>query len=355
MRISPHLTVSAGIATFLLSGCGGSNALQAPSTVAPAGFETASAVRPGVAVRHGIGLGAHALRPNPCCVQTLFVSDVATNAVQLYKYPAGTYLGQLPSPTTPALPFNQPQGECADVTNPQHVFIANTSASQIDEYSHTGSFVMQLNDSGEYPLSCAFRQTTNATSGVLAVGNIETLPGPFGGNISVYTETNGVWAGPTIYNPPGALDWRVFFVAYKGTTLYFDATHYSGQFAYLKMSPSGVFTPITLSGALCFTINFPGGVQQVGSYLALGDQLPNPGCPNILHVLPSGAVIGSTTLSPSPADLAQFTRVGSRIVAPDVSGSPPNADIYTYGTVGSLLTTITSPLVAPVGSAVSHQ
>jgi hypothetical protein len=355
MRISASFTVTAIVAAVLLAGCGG-NAAPHPALAsgASAALGTASVARPGVALRHGIALGAHAIRPNPCCVQTLFVSDVGANAVQLYQYPNGTYQGQLPPPTLPAAPFNQPQGECVDVTNPQHVFIANTSASTIDEYTHSGAFVAQLSDSGEYPVSCAFRQTTNATSGVLAVGNIETIPGPFGGNISVYTETNGVWTGPTIHNPPGAGDWRVFFVDYKGTTLYLDATHYSGQFAFLRMSPGGAFTQIALSGAPCFTVNFPGGVQQVGSYLAVGDQLPNAGCPNILHVLPSGAVIGSTTLSPSPSDLAQFTRKGTRIVGPDISGSPPNADIYSYGS-GSLLTPITSPLVAPIGSAISHQ
>ena len=350
MRITTP-AAAAVLATALLSACSGNNALQPAHAGAGATAGGLLVARPGTVLRHGAA-GGRVARPNPsCCVQTLFVSDASANQVQLYDFATGTHVNTLAQPTTPAAPFNLPQGECTEPNNPQHVFITNTAASTIDEYTHAGAFVMQLNDSGEAPVSCDYR-ATSSTSGLLAVGNIETLPGSFGGNIAIYTNTNGVWAGPTIYNPPGTQDWRVYFVAYKGATLYFDATHYSGQFTFAKMSPIGNFTQIPLSGAPCVGINFPGGVAHIGNYLAIGDQAPNSACPNILHVQQNGTVVGSTTLSTSPSDLAQFVRKGPNLVGVDLNG--PNADIYTYAS-GALNIPVTTFLTQPIGAAISHQ
>lgn len=348
MRKTTQLAVTIVLAA-VLAGCGGTNTLQpSPAGGASAALKLGSATLPGIAARHGTALGTHALRPNPCCVRTLFVSDPGANAVQLYQYPSGTYLGAVPQP--PAL--SQPQGECVDATNPQHVFVANTSASTIVEYAHSGAYVMQLADPGEYPVDCAYRQT-GPTSGVLAVSNIYTTSGPpYSGSISIYTNTGGVWTGPTIYNPPGTADRQLYYIDYRGTTLYIDGFHYSLQFFFMKMSQSGTFTQIALSSAPCGGINFPGGVQRIGNYLAVGDQSPNSGCPNILHVLPNGVVTGSTTLSPPPGDLVQFFHRGPRVVAPDYFGG--SADIYAYPG-GALVTPVSGTLVQPLGSAISHQ
>ena len=345
MRIAATTVAGVVFSTALLAGCGGSNALQpSPAGGASAAIGIPFLGVPGVAVRRGTALGTHALlRPNPCCVQTIFVSDFGANEVQLYKFPNGNYVGQLPQPPET---FSLPVGECVDATNPQHVFVANDGMSTIDEYTHGGVYVMHLADTGEEPVSCAYRQT-GPTSGLLAVGNNATSTlGP--GSISVYVNNAGVWSGPTTYMPPGSP--FVDFVAYKGSTLFFDA-HAAGVVHFMSMSPTGAFTVIPIARPPC-PINIAGGVQQIGSYLAIGDESPSPGCPNILHVLPSGGVIGSTTLSPSPNDLVQFFRKGSKLVAPDAGGA--NADIYSYPG-GSLLTNVTATLVSPVGSAISHQ
>jgi hypothetical protein len=346
MRIAANTVVTVVFSTALLAGCSGNNAVQ-PS---PAGGtflapNRVSIFPPGVAVLRGTALGTHALpHPNPCCVQTIFVSDFGADEVQLYKFPNGNYVGQLPQPPET---FSLPTGECVDATNPQHVFVANENKSTIDEYTHGGVYVMHLADAGEFPVSCAYRQT-GPTSGLLAVGNNNVTMGGPGGSISVYADNAGAWSGPTIYAPPGSP--FVDFVSYKGSTLFLDA-HAAGVVHFMSMSPTGTFTLIPIARPPC-TINIAGGVQHIGQYLAVGDESPSPGCPNIDWVLPSGGVIGSTTLSPSPHDLVQFFREGSKLVGPDAGGA--NADIYSYPN-GPLLTNVTATLVAPVGSAISHQ
>ncbi|MGB8521143.1 MAG: hypothetical protein WCD38_13370 [Candidatus Tumulicola sp.] len=319
------------------------------SNGAPAAIDRSRLKPFGGPAMHRTTLGRHPLlQPNPCCTRTLFVSDQQGDEVQLYKFPNGNYLGQLPQPPET---FIQPEGECVDATNPQHVFVTNLYSSTIDEYTHSGVYVMHLNDAGENPVSCAYRQT-GSTSGVLAVGNLQTAS-LGGGSISIFTNNAGTWSGPTIYTPSGTSTYYVYFVAYKGTALYIDGLLDATQFFFMKMSQSGMFTPVALFGTSCpCTINLPAGVQQIGNYLAVGDQTPSPGSPNIYHVLPSGQVIGSTILSPSPSELVQFFRQGSDLVGPDYMGA--NADIYSYPG-GSLLTPIAGGVVGPVGSAVSHQ
>lgn len=350
MRITAKPIATVVFLVALLAGCGGNNALQPSITdgTSPA-LKRVSMLPPGVAVLHGTALGTHALmHPNPCCVRTLFVSDYGAGRVQLYQFPSGTYQGQLPQPTVPAAPFSAPEGECVDTTNPQHVFIANSGASTVDEYTHNGTFVVELSDTGWIPISCSYLQTSPTTA-LLAVGNYAATSGA-SGSVSVYTENAGVWSGPVIHAPSGNQT-LIYYVAYMNNKLYLDLLN-SGTFEFMKMSPLGNFTPIPLFGLCPCPINFPGGVQAVGSYLAVGDQRPSLGFPNIYHIAPTGQVLSSTTLSPSPSDLVQFFRRGSRVVGPDAAGA--NADIYSYSS-GTLMTPITTTLVQPVGSAVSHQ
>jgi hypothetical protein len=352
MKTRAQSVASIGVAVLaaaFMAGCSG-NALQpAPTKGASAAVERSFLKPFGNSAMHVTTSGTHPLlQPNPCCVRTLFISDQDGSQVQLYKFPNGNYLGQLGSPPEG---FNHPEGECVDATNPQHVFVTNLYNSTIDEYGHNGAYVMHLSDPGEHPVSCAYRQT-GSTSGVLAVGNVETTS-LGGGSISVFTDNAGVWSGPTTFTPTGASMYNVYFIAYKGTTLYIDGLLNAAQFFFMKMSQSGTFTPIALFGASCpCTINYPAGVQHVGNYLAVGDQSPSSGSPNIYHVLPNGQVVGSTTLSPSPAELLQFFVEGSNMAGPDYSGM--NADIYAYPG-GALVTPIAGGLVGPLGSAVSHQ
>ena len=341
-------------AVAILAGCSGGGS-GAGSQLTPANDASSirarsiSVLRPDVPLLHRMSVGAaHPVRPNPCCNKLLFVSDSGStpNSVQLFDYPSGTWVGSLPPPQPGG--FMTPQGECVDTPNPQHVFIANTAASTILEYKHTGAtgtLVTQLPDPGEYPVSCSYR-STGPNSGMLAVGNIYATSGATG-SVSVYTRTGNSWSAPVTYTPAGFT--FVYFVSYQNATLYLDELASSATlFQFDSMSPSGSFTPIPLIGG---SVNFPGNVQAFSNYIALGDQLPAAGSPNIYHVLPSGQVIGSTTI-PGSGDILQFFRKGSRIVAPDPVNA--TANIYSYPLGNPLLQPINSPLVQPIGSAVSH-
>lgn len=179
MRITITFTICVALCGALLAGCGGTSAPQTASLSGPFGLSA----------RYRIAPGTHALaHPDQCCVQTLFISDAGANEVQLFKYPNGTYRGALPQPPPPNAAFFYPEGLCVDGTNPQHVFVTNhipnVGVGVVDEYTHGGVFVTQLNVPGDDPISCAYRQT-GTNSGVLATGNYHT--------IAVYANNNGVW------------------------------------------------------------------------------------------------------------------------------------------------------------------
>ena len=281
-------------AVAILAGCSGSGSgvgsqLAPTSDSSSARARSTSVLRPGVALLHGASIashGSHFVHPNPCCNKILFVSDSGNNTVQLFNYPSGAPLGPL---TPPPGGFQQPQGECVDSPNPQHVFITNTLTSTVLEYKHTGNLVMQLSDPNEYPVSCSYR-STGPNSGVLAVGNIYSTTTGLG-SVSLYTHTGNSWSAPVTYSLGGVFS--VFFVSYQNTTLYVDGLASGSFFWFGSMSTGGVFTLIPLVGG---TVNYPGNVQAFTNYIAIGDQLPAAGSPNIYHVLPSGQVIGSTTI-----------------------------------------------------------
>ena len=62
----------------------------------------------------------------------LFVSDVSTNDVYIFTMPDMNLKGTLTG-------FNQPQGECSDTHG--NIYIANTRASTVLEYSRTGTLL----------------------------------------------------------------------------------------------------------------------------------------------------------------------------------------------------------------------
>ncbi len=279
-------------------------------------------------------------------MQTLFVTDNSSGEVQRFRFPNGAYIGPLPQPPETFYSLN---GACVDATNPQHVFIVNSGEYTIDEYDHNGNYVMHLSDtlSNGGLTSCAY-SSTGPASGLLAVGSYANANNA--GTVSIFTNNNGSWSGPVIYSESAGS--YVVFMTYLGTTLYLS-TEESGAFKFAKMTPTGTFTPIPLFGPSCpCTVNFPGGVQQVGRYIAVGDQLASSGAPNIYRVLPTGKVVGGLMLSPSPTDLAQFDVEGALVVAPD--GDSANANIYSYQN-GTFMTSVTNALVAPIAGVVSHQ
>ena len=280
-------------------------------------------------------LAMHSIAPNCCAyAKTLFVTETiggstSNGDVQLFTYPDGAYVGQVPAPPEG---WSQPQGECVD--NHGNVYVANTSVSTVDEYSHDGTFVQALADASQYPVSCAF----DRTSGNLAVANIISVTGA-PGSISIYH-------GGVLQNTyPVANMARVYFVGYAGGagTLWLDGSNSSGTFQYDSFS-GGTFTPVPISGG---TIGFPGNVQWSAKTKSMnvGDQsiFANP---TVYRVSPMGHITGSmvmTCSTPSGCSVAGYFIKGPNLVMAGATAGSGAVLIYPYPAGGDPSKIITNP------------
>jgi DNA-binding beta-propeller fold protein YncE len=276
--------------------------------------------------------GTHGIQAS-CCAnkKTLFVSDSGDNAVQMFDFPSDTYIGQLSAPPEG---FNEPQGMCSD--NKGDVYVANTGNETVDEFSHSGTFVQSLSDSGEYPVACAFDRST----GNLAVSNIYSATYA-AGSIAVYKKATGT---PQLYTSNAFL--RMYFLSYMGKTgvLYFDAESSAYAFGYGSLS-NGTLKSIDVKGA---TIKFPGTVAYSAKTRSMnvGDQDGEV----LYQISPTGTITGSTYLT-GAADIIQGTIKGSRFVGPDAENEVVENFAYPKG--GNRKSTISGYFEYPVGSAIS--
>jgi hypothetical protein len=335
--------LSVTAAAALLAGCSnGSNSQFAPSNGANATGARKAArnsrvlsmlvadqkiARTTVVSKH-----LHSIKPNCCAyAKTLFITDTATDEVQMFDFPSNTYIGQL---SPPPEGFSEVDGACSD--NKGDVYITNTGNEAIDEFAHDGSYMKTLQDSGQDPVACAF----DRSSGNLAVSNIITASGSQG-SISIYSKAKGK---PTVYTDSGIQ--RMYFLGYMGKTgvLYLDGENSSYEFAYASFS-GGTFNNIDISGA---NIEFPGTVAYSGktNSMNVGDQEGAV----LYQVSSTGQVTGSTPLSGS-SDVVQGTVKGSRFIGPDAGNA--DVEIYMYPQGGSPQLTLTGYFSEPIGSAVS--
>jgi len=283
----------------------------------------------------------------------LFVTDYGSDAVYIFTMPALVLKG-----TLTGLSF--PEGACEDASG--NIWVADTGASQLIQFSRTGSQLKTLSTPGFYPAGCAINRSNND----VAVANIEsTSGGP--GNITVYA--NGSGTG-TPYTDPNIAQY--FFVGYDPSgNLYYDGENNSSRTAaYFGELAAGSSTPktITLSGA---TLHFAGFVQWYnGGYVALGDQMcggTNAACVYWISVSGStGTNLGTTNLSNYQGG-AVCDLVGGVIAA---NGQRYVAGADYEGTCGNTVTTANrwpyeaggtptnynntnSSFVEPLGAAVS--
>lgn len=168
----------------------------------------------------------------------LFMSDTATDTVDAFTMPDMQFKGKLTG-------FNQPQGECSDTQG--NVYITNTQANQVLEYSRTGALLNTYSDTYGYPVGCA----VNPLNGDLAVTDIIGLTGH--GQLLIYTSPS---SSPTVLINPD--QYNYYFVGYDiHGDLWEDGRTAKG--AYILSGCGGfVCHTINLSGG---TINFPGAVQ----------------------------------------------------------------------------------------------
>ncbi len=141
--------------------------------------------------------------------------------------------------------FNQPQGECSD--NHGNIYVADTQATQVEEYSRTGTLLNTYPDKSGYPVGCA----VNPLNGDLAVANISgfsTL-----GHVLVFTSPS---SRPSMVINPAQVSY--FFLGYDiHGDLWVDGR--DRQKNYIVSACGGfVCHTINLSGG---KIYFPGAVQ----------------------------------------------------------------------------------------------
>jgi len=263
--------------------------------------------------------------------QLVYVSDVGSSIVSIF-----TWSGKLVETLSG---FVQPAGLCTDGTG--DVYVTDNYGHSIYEFAHGGTApIKTLKDLGELPESCAVDPAT----GDLAVINLSGHDS--GGSVSIYKHAVGkrsVYAGDTSLT--GA-----YFGAYdnKGN-LFIDGYDQNSNSGVLAVLPSGGKTlkNVTLDKRL----DFPGGVQWDGKYVAIADAYESA----IYRVQISGSagsVVGTTPLEAS-SDIYQFAIANREVaVANDEVSDVGDVMLWKYP-AGGRSTRHYGELYAPFGLAVS--
>jgi hypothetical protein len=266
----------------------------------------------------------------------LYVSDAAVGVVLAYSWPQLRLVGNLSG-------FDVPQGECVDGAG--DIWIANTKQSQMRKYAPGSTQLLKtLPDRGQYPVGCAV-----SPDGDLAVTNIisrKSTPG----SLSIYPGASG---HPTIYSDP-ALS-KVYFDGYSSNgTLFLDGEDSGGAFAMAEFDGKS-FTPLSVSGA---TINSPGAVQVVGSYVNVEDQLGSSGNSIMYRTTLSGTTltVDATAQLGNSMDCvgSYISGKGSRqkVICPDAV--TPSIYVYAYPAGGDPVDALYQNVVEPNSAVITR-
>lgn len=272
----------------------------------------------------------------------LYVSDEATNAVDVFTYPGGEPAGVLRR-------MHDPEGLCADKAG--DVWVVNAPV-RVLEYAH-GAHDPEatLEDDAAFSLSsCA----VNPVNGDLAVVDAGRAAEP--GSVEIFRGATGKphrYASHDLYH--------VLFCTYDARgNLFVDGLDAAYGFHLAELA-RGAKKLRDLG--LNQTIGFPGAVAWDGKYLALGDryyQGKNQAAIYQVSISGSqGTIVGTTVLDGS-CDLLGFTapKLGSgkgnpqatRLVAPDPCGNAVR--FYSYPEGGAPIKDF-GALQYPFGAAVS--
>jgi hypothetical protein len=337
--VAPRICWIVALGSFL-SGCGNAGGL-------PAQPGAAEAVLP------GLTSGPRAMwlsREIQRTKKLLFVSDTSTDNVYIYQLPKLALEGTLTG-------FKRPEGMCTDKDG--NVWITDTSASTITEFSHTGDKLATVSDPYGQPYSCAFDPTTGNMAvpnwnGPSSLGNLAIFPAGSSqpSVITVPNQQTYLYAG---YDPKGNL-------YFDGESEYFDYT--------LFECPKGSSSCFQLT--LNASMSFPGLVQwyKRGNYLAVGNDGCSPTGACIYHVNvagSSGTVVGTTDLETYANGKA--CGVGQGVIAQvngkmsvmagdyepqGCGGATTTVNIWRYG-AGGKPWHHTADVTMPVGVAISSK
>ncbi|HVN68551.1 MAG TPA: hypothetical protein VMU38_02715 [Candidatus Binatia bacterium] len=254
----------------------------------------------------------------------LYISDLGTNAVDVYSYPKGAEVGKLTG-------FGSVAGLCTDKAG--DVFVVD-EAGPVAVYSHGGSSPMRKLQTSGAPDGCSVDPTT----GNLAVTNESSY---LYGTIAIYAHAKG--KAKPLYND--MVD-ATFYCGYDPSgDLFIDGWDRSAKPIFLELPHHGkTIKVMTLSKP----IETPGGVQWDGKYVAVGDK----GAGVVYRASPSGKVEETIKLKDG-TNVLQFWIQGSTIVGPNAAadGTVPFWHYPGGGTPYQTLTGFTYPIGATLSTA----
>jgi|SRR5580700_8752580 hypothetical protein len=228
----------------------------------------------------------------------LYLSDVKTNAVDVYSFPRGRLVGTLTA-------FGEPRSECSDGAG--DVWIADIGGYDVIEYPHGGSAPIVALSTPGAPLGCSVSPVT---------GDLAVTSNANGAILSVFHYgKDRRWRDPQVYGDSGfrASD----FCGYDARgNLFLDGRDKAGSFRLAELARGArKLTNIAVSQKF----NRPGQVQWDGTYLAVGDAGGAPS--KIYQFSVSGqkaTEAGFTTLGRATS-VRQFWIEGSHVIGPDFS------------------------------------
>jgi hypothetical protein len=297
------------VAAALLAGCGGSQ----PPIGAPGAMPQTSALATHAA--HGTSW----MLPEANQGDLLYVSDAGTNAVYIFSYPGGRYVGMLDGLA------GEPHGVCSDQAGNVFVTELNFGNNHVQEYTHGGTTPIATLDAPGEPEECSVDRTT----GNLAVAIYTYGSGPTG--VAVYVGAQG---NPTTYTDPSFIEMTACSYDQHGN-LFVGGANQRG-FALAELPAGGsTFTDIALKSKINGKFLEP--MQWHGRHLAIGSTDEFTQQYVIYRVAVSGArarVVGSTKLLLKhgyfTGDTAFFI-IGRRIVlTEDFNFSESRAGLWKY-------------------------
>jgi hypothetical protein len=305
-----------GVAVALLAGCGESQPLGAPDSLAR------------VAPKQK--LERSWMRAGTKSSDLLYVSNPGNDTVTVYAYQSRKLVGTLDG-------FSGPAGLCADTAG--DVWITNEGEHDVIEYAHGGTQPIQtLDDGSEQPSACSVDKTT----GNLAVLNAD--------DVAVYPDASG---SPTTYSGGVYGDYALGYGA-RGDLLVDGGSYDNSKIIAFAQLPSGMtrLKPVVLSKTLQW--GPPTLVQWDGQFWVVGastlDWFEIAGN--------KGKLEGYSVLSPT-SSIMQFwiasvegeSRRGNQIVVTE--DDPYKVEFFQYPAGSKSFASIIDGLSDPYGITVS--
>jgi hypothetical protein len=314
-----RVTIATSIAVALTA-CGGSATL--PVTAADSFYGRLSAFEPVTRATHRGRTGSWMTKASST-QNLVYVSNGGGDNVLIYTYPSGSLAGKLGN-------LSDPAGLCADPSG--NVWIVESGSSKLVKYAHAAK-----RSSGSRTLSgtrdlvgCA----VDAATENLAVTNLGTE-----------SVAGAIWIFPKGSTKPQEFQLAqmqsFYFCAYDNQgNLFADGLDASGNFQLVELPAGSNSLQLVSVGG---TIQFPGGVQWDGQYVAVGDQAVGGTRKSaILQIAVAGSQgsIQSTTRLSGSCDVLGFgiVNAGSRrrpvanvVVAPDDCQNDAKFYLYPAG------------------------